>query len=250
MAELAFGFQGELLTSGYCANVYADSSRVLKVPFQGEELDSGFRATLAYSETVGPRVIASDVESSSILMERIVPGTTLDVHGLSDEAQLQICVGFALRVREISLAAPLPLAKYFEIPSLLVRELLSTTTTECFLHGDLHHENVLWGSDRWWLIDPKGLFGDPAFEAAAYLHNPLSVMARASDSELIDLAKHRIAQWAESLGVSPDRIWAWAVAVAQSCIADGFENCRRELAALMPLAPHFGATGWATLVSQ
>lgn len=41
------------------------------------------------------------------------------------------------------------------------------------LHGDLHHENILLQSNRGWLaIDPKGLYGDRAFDAVNALFNP------------------------------------------------------------------------------
>jgi len=41
------------------------------------------------------------------------------------------------------------------------------------LHGDLHHENILLGERRWLAIDPKGVLGDPAFDAANLFYNPL-----------------------------------------------------------------------------
>lgn len=34
------------------------------------------------------------------------------------------------------------------------------------LHGDLHHENILRGPRGWLVIDPKGVLGDPGFDAA------------------------------------------------------------------------------------
>jgi len=44
------------------------------------------------------------------------------------------------------------------------------------LHGDLHHENVIYHPVRGWLaIDPKGLIGDRAHDAANGLCNPGSL---------------------------------------------------------------------------
>ena len=42
------------------------------------------------------------------------------------------------------------------------------------LHGDFHHENLLLGERGWLAIDPKGLFGDPAYDVANMFYNPLA----------------------------------------------------------------------------
>lgn len=41
------------------------------------------------------------------------------------------------------------------------------------LHGDLHHDNIMLGKRGWLAIDPKGVLGDPAFDAANLFYNPL-----------------------------------------------------------------------------
>lgn len=41
------------------------------------------------------------------------------------------------------------------------------------LHGDLHHDNMLLSPRGWLAIDPKGVLGDPAFDAANLFYNPL-----------------------------------------------------------------------------
>ena len=41
------------------------------------------------------------------------------------------------------------------------------------LHGDLHHDNILFGGRGWLVIDPHGLIGDPGYDAANLLYNPL-----------------------------------------------------------------------------
>ena len=50
----------------------------------------------------------------------------------------------------------------------LKRELLASSVTQRVLHGDLHHDNILHSGDEWIAIDPKGIIGEPAFEAAAF----------------------------------------------------------------------------------
>jgi streptomycin 6-kinase len=53
------------------------------------------------------------------------------------------------------------------------------------LHGDLHHENIMLSARGWLAIDPKGLLGDPCFDAANYFYNPLGHDALCRDAERI-----------------------------------------------------------------
>ncbi|WP_048647633.1 aminoglycoside phosphotransferase family protein [Nitratireductor soli] len=41
------------------------------------------------------------------------------------------------------------------------------------LHGDFHHENMMFGPRGWLLIDPAGVFGDACYDAANLFYNPL-----------------------------------------------------------------------------
>lgn len=52
-------------------------------------------------------------------------------------------------------------------------ELLSDQRDVRPLHGDFHHENLLLGGRGWLAIDPKGLIGDPAYDAANLFYNPV-----------------------------------------------------------------------------
>lgn len=77
------------------------------------------------------------------------------------------------------------------------------------LHGDFHHDNILHGPRGWLVIDPKGVYGDPAFEAANVFYNPLD-----RDDLCVDPA--RIARLAETfsgvLGQSSRRLLDYAMA--------------------------------------
>lgn len=77
------------------------------------------------------------------------------------------------------------------------------------LHGDLHHDNIILGARGWLAIDPKGVFGDPAFDAANLFHNPLG-----RDDLCVD--PERIAHMAELFGKTllqpPTRILDFTIA--------------------------------------
>jgi streptomycin 6-kinase len=93
----------------------------------------------------------------------------------------------------------------------------------CLLHGDLHHENVLDGGGRGWLIiDPKGLLGERAYEYATSLCNPDATIALAPGR----LAR-QIGLVAEAARLEPQRLTRWLVAhagvSAAWCVQDGHD---------------------------
>jgi len=52
-------------------------------------------------------------------------------------------------------------------------DLLSEPREIGVLHGDIHHDNILWFGNRGWLaIDPKGLLGERGFDFANLFCNP------------------------------------------------------------------------------
>ncbi|CAN7394836.1 aminoglycoside phosphotransferase family protein [Rhizobium sp. LjRoot254] len=56
----------------------------------------------------------------------------------------------------------------------LARDLLASQKPVIPLHGDLHHENIISKEGTIWrAIDPHGLIGDPAYDAANFFGNPL-----------------------------------------------------------------------------
>ncbi|TPJ45639.1 aminoglycoside phosphotransferase family protein [Mesorhizobium sp. B2-7-1] len=77
------------------------------------------------------------------------------------------------------------------------------------LHGDLHHDNILFGPRGWLAIDPKGVIGDPGFDAANMFYNPL-------DRDDLCLDPNRISHMADvfgkTLGQSPRAILDHAIA--------------------------------------
>lgn len=110
--------------------------------------------------------------------------------------------------------------------------LLAAPSGRCVLHGDMHHENVLFDAadDRWRAIDPKGLIGDPGYDYANIFLNPLAApalaIARVEARAKIVAARRgvpveNVLQWAEAhamlsaawtLGDGRDPAWAWDVA--------------------------------------
>ncbi len=128
----------------------------------------------------------------------------------------------------------------------VAERLVAEPHDECVLHGDLHHENIIMSSSRGWLaIDPKGLWGERAFDAANIFLNPVArpeVVASAERFgrvlELVcfelKLDRQRMAAWAfcyaclsatwsQADGDSPDSTLAVARHAERFLRDSGFE---------------------------
>jgi streptomycin 6-kinase len=122
--------------------------------------------------------------------------------------------------------------------------LLDRSTRSCLLHGDFQHHNLLQrSSGDWVIIDPKGLYGDPGFEFAAWMYNPEGVTAR---SDYLELATRRAAICSEVWGIDRQTLleWAFVGAVLSMCwwnresgpeeLATHFALGARQLRQLLP----------------
>lgn len=86
-------------------------------------------------------------------------------------------------------------------------QLLNTSLQQVLLHGDLHHDNMLKNGDDWVVIDPKGVIGEPAYEVAAFIRNPIPELLKLNNA--MSIISHRIACFAEILKLSEQRIFEW-----------------------------------------
>lgn len=92
------------------------------------------------------------------------------------------------------------------------KELLSNPTASYVLHGDIHHENIRYSTQRGWLaIDPKGLFGERTYDTANTLCNPFKV-SRLVHNEARLLRNAAILS--QKLDIGLPRILAFAFAYA------------------------------------
>ena len=230
--------------------VLAAGRFVLRMPLLGREGESA-GLLRAFSEHGGIAVLREDAASGAALLPRLRPGTPLDT--LDEEAAVEAWIALARRLRgatgeagsvETYLAPlwtePTDLRLATDAPA-LARSLVETSPAPRLLHGDLHHSNVLRHGDAWVAIDPEGVLGDPAYEAAAFLRNPVPALGREPD--LPNLLRSRISRIAAGLGEPPERVWGWALVRTALCVWDDpgtFEGAWLKVVhALDALAPEF-----------
>lgn len=173
-----------------------------------------------------------------LLMTRATPGTSLKTYFPSrDNEAIHIICELIKRLHQ----APLPpentfphirdwlqiLDQEWNIPihylnkaRVLRNQLLETSVPSVLLHGDLHHDNILQNSKEWIVIDPKGVIGEPAYEVAAFIRNPISELLESENA--VNIIKNRISTFSDILGFDTKRIqdwcfvqallaWAWAL---------------------------------------
>ena len=180
-------------------------------------------------------VVLLDQVDHATLLERLAPGdplTTWVVAGRDDEATHQLTAVALVLHRSAHLPQDFPTveewgkgflrhrrtgdgslsATLVDRAAALFVELAESQTERRLLHGDLHHDNILWDDDRGWVaIDPKGVIGEAAYEFGAAIRNPTDDVALFASSEIVDRRSRIIA---EQAGIDHSRIVQWAFAQA------------------------------------
>lgn len=206
--------------------LYRGTEAMLKIAFSPEEKRGG--KLLSWWKGQGAaKVFAYD--ENALVMERLHTSPSLKemaLDGRDDEATRIIC-GVAARLHaheKTELPELTPLSAWFR-DLFRSREKYGAIVTECaslasllvenqsdmtVLHGDLHHENILYGSSGQWLaIDPKGLWGERTFEYANILCNPdkKTALGAGRFSRQVDVI-------CETSGVSRIHLLQWTAAWA------------------------------------
>ncbi|MFS0775150.1 aminoglycoside phosphotransferase family protein [Neobacillus sp. 3P2-tot-E-2] len=194
----------------------------------------------AYNGEGCAKLLKSDPENGVMLLERLVPGKMLSAE--SDEMVVLenfIKVWKAIR-RPVPVGTPTPsLSHWFEgltryrnagegpIPLKHVQlaeeyfhQVMETSEGPQLLHGDLHHENILYSEEKGWMaIDPKGVAGDPYFDVISFLINQLE-----SKSDPRTILKLRIDTISGQMGLDRGRLLKAAIALGTLYACWGVED--------------------------
>ena len=210
---------------------------VLKLSVREAESRAELDALTVYAGATAVRVLACWAERGALLLERAIPGTPLGDLESDDRRAMEAVATIAhelwvdapellpraprvegwargferLRRRFAGGTGPLP-AALVERAEALFRELLASAPPPVLLHGDLHYGNVLAAERRPWLaIDPKGVLGEPAFDAGYLLANPSRHLVAGPTPPRRVLAD-RVTPLPDALGLDRGRVVAYAFA--------------------------------------
>lgn len=166
-------------------------SVVLKVGIPGTDFTNEVVAMQAFGTFGVPQLLFKNTDSGYYIMEDISPGYTLIVRFPDTRTSVRLFVEQWRRLHDTQVPTTdlnqLPqIERWFEsletsydaIPEdwrleakrakQRIHELQQTT----ILHGDLHHENILWDDLRGFvIIDPKGVVGHRYYDCVQFLFN-------------------------------------------------------------------------------
>ena len=192
----------------------------------GLDIDGFKREASALMAFEGSGVVQVFSENTGLLLlECAVPGVSLKSHfPKNDDEAINITANVIKRLHK----APIPNTHAFphvkdwlealdgdlKIPVQTLQkarelrdQLLKTADPDILLHGDLHHDNILQNGNDWVVIDPKGVIGEPAYEVAAFIRNPIPELLNHADAP--NIIHNRVTRFAELLELPSQRILDW-----------------------------------------
>lgn len=171
------------------SNTYGDAILKIGNPL---ELKNEINALLAYQGRLYCHLYEYDIDEGVFLEERIEPGTPLrNIKSL--ETRLEIFCSLYKKLyfitddltkypsyinwinnayHKICKTKYLNLAKHMEKALMYVNDLSKTYSQQFLLHGDLHHDNIILDrNNKYRIIDPKGVVGNPIFDLGQFMIN-------------------------------------------------------------------------------
>ena len=231
----------------------ADGSRaVLKLAVPDPDTVREAAALRMYAGVGACRVLREDTQRHAMLLEYVQPGGLLrDVAAEDDDRATRIAAELLRTLLSHTGEGFRPLAEWFGVFDRLraahdgtsgpfpdevlayaesvARELLRSAPRECLLHADFHHYNILASERSGWLaIDPKGMRGDPGYEAGPFLCNPWPVDAAT--------LRRRLEILAEELDYDLERLRLWCIAHAMLSAAWSVEDAQPRWQSTVALA--------------
>ncbi len=232
------------------------TAAILKIGCPHPELFTEMNTLRILNGRASARLLESDDGLSAMLLEKISPGTVLKEVQKEDDAKathiaaellrdfpMDVPAGYSFptvlewtRVFEtmkekMKQGGPLPIAILEKAQALAV-ELDSTKTASKLLHGDLHHDNILFDEQRGWLsIDPKGVIGDPVYNAARFLNNPNPSLIKMDIPKIAIERRLEILSTVMKCDVKRLAAWAYVDSILTACwwVEAGGTTCNFSL---------------------
>ncbi|WP_252503833.1 aminoglycoside phosphotransferase family protein [Sporosarcina sp. Marseille-Q4943] len=206
---------------------------ILKMGVPGFDFTNEIRTVQHYDGQGCAVLVKADAEQGAMLLEKLQPGTMLSTETDEEVVIQNFCHVWKQIRRPLPIDGDFPtvldwataFTKYqgnFKendgpIPNEWVKtandylhEIQHSSADNELLHGDLHHENILFSSERGWLaIDPKGVAGSPYFDVVSFLINHLFTKP---NPEV--LLKKRVDLLSDSLDLDREKLLKAAVSMS------------------------------------
>lgn len=214
------------------------SDVVLKISIDSIAISHEAR-TLSYYRGAGcVSLIDYDVEKNALLLERIAPGVSLKNLFPQDDSKAAIEAAHVIKKLhqnplDVQNSEFPKIADWLtslnitneKIPQLmlfkardLAAQLLSSQKEIYLLHGDLHHENILYDDRYSWIaIDPKGVVGELAYEIGAFIRNPFpEILYQSNTKEIIHM---RLGIFSKQFDIEKQRLidWCYVQSILAAC---------------------------------
>lgn len=216
---------------------------VLKLGIPNYDFQNEIRCLQAYDGKGCVQLLKADPKHGAMLLERLDPGIML-----SEEKDEEVVIQQYIKVWKAirsprSASATFPtimdwaagLNRFLDrhpeqngpissdlirVAEQYLREITNTSEELQLLHGDLHHENILYSNQHGWMaIDPKGVIGDPYLDFVPFLVNHLHNKLRPKE-----LLKWRIDVLCKAMDLDRERLLKAAVAMATLSACWGIED--------------------------
>lgn len=174
----------------------ADKPAILKIGVPNYDFSNEIRTLKIYDGIGCARIIREDAEIGAMLLEHLQPGTMLTEieEGMAikhfakvwtalrrpvKESASHPSIGYWMKALDRYLAGEsskedLISKDFIRLAQTCFIDITNSSKGSELLHGDLHHQNILYSDTRGWLaIDPKGVIGDPYFDIISFLINQL-----------------------------------------------------------------------------
>ena len=200
---------------------------VLKIICDKALIEDEYRALKHFNGKGSIKVLNMNPDLNALLLEQAVPGCLLKAHHpkkVENTIEIYAQVVKALSSHNLSKNDYTHVSHwckaidrinderiekcYISKAKELKEYLLSSAKNEYLCHGDLHLENIIQQSEKWLSIDPKGIVGEMAFEAAAFDltdKSEWSITPNTIQAKIIT----RIERLANALQIDKNRLLAW-----------------------------------------
>ena len=217
------------MTFNYVAKAILNTKEhvVLKISYDSQSIINEKRALTNFGLQGSIKLIDYNSTYNALLLQQAIPGITLKALYRDNPDYVMDCYVETMRKlhqqqlpKESNPPHVIDWLKVLDEPSLkqipikllnkaieLRKKMLSSPKPLIFLHGDLHHDNILKHGNEWLAIDPKGVIGEAEFEIAAFDFMYISELTATVDVKMI--LETRVELLAQKSGLDQQRIKDW-----------------------------------------